>query len=114
MAVMSGHSIVLGYRYATLLMVLLWVLPYLAQAAPFTGEVVGISDGDIISVLRQEKAAKVRLYGVDTPEKRRAFRAKAKQFTSELVFTTEGDRDHARPGRVGYFPGPSRPCPHAR
>ena len=42
--------------------VVLWYMlaPLLAFAEQFTGKVVGISDGDTISVLREGKAAKVR------------------------------------------------------
>jgi endonuclease YncB( thermonuclease family) len=64
-------------------------VPWLAAAEPFTGKVVGISDGDTLSVLREGKAVKVRLYGVDTPEKAQAFGTRARQFTSDLVFQRE-------------------------
>jgi endonuclease YncB( thermonuclease family) len=37
----------------------------------FTGKVVGLSDGDTLSVLREGKAMKVLLYGIDTPESKR-------------------------------------------
>jgi endonuclease YncB( thermonuclease family) len=40
---------------------LLIAVPILVQAAQCTGNVVGISDGDTISVLREGKAVKVRL-----------------------------------------------------
>jgi endonuclease YncB( thermonuclease family) len=35
----------------------------------FSGEVVAIADGDTLSVLQDGKAVKVRLHGIDTPEK---------------------------------------------
>jgi len=42
----------------------LWCMlaPLRAFAEQFTGKVVGISDGDTLSVLREGKAVKVRLY----------------------------------------------------
>src|SRR5713101_9951014 len=66
----------------------LWCVlaPLLAYADQFTGKVVGISDGDTLSVLREGKAVKVRLYGVDAPEKAQAFGTKAQQFTADLAF----------------------------
>jgi endonuclease YncB( thermonuclease family) len=65
----------------------LWLLvPLLVYADQFTGKVVGILDGDTISVLREGKAVKVRLYGIDAPEKAQAFGTKARQFTAALVF----------------------------
>ncbi len=59
------------------------VLPCPAWA--WSGKVVGVSDGDTITVLRDKKPQKIRLYGIDCPEKRQPFANKAKQFTSELV-----------------------------
>ncbi len=67
-------------------------------AADFTGHVVGVSDGDTITVLHKGKGERIRLHGIDCPEKRQAFGNRAKQFTSNLVFaktvTVQGvDRD---------------------
>jgi len=54
----------------------------------WSGEVVGITEGDTITVLNSKtlKAVKIRLYGIDTPERGQAFGKKAKQFTSDMVF----------------------------
>ena len=62
------------------------LFPTLLLAADFTGRVVGISDGDTISVLHEGRAEKIRLNGIDCPEKRQAFGQRAKQFTSKLTF----------------------------
>jgi micrococcal nuclease len=65
--------------------------------------VVGISDGDTISVLREGKAVKVRLHGVDTPEKAQAFGTQARKFTSDMAFqqtVTVAIRDTDRYGRL--------------
>jgi endonuclease YncB( thermonuclease family) len=48
--------------------------------------VVGVADGDTITVLRDKHPEKIRLYGIDCPEKRQAFGKRAKQFTSDMVF----------------------------
>lgn len=66
--------------------VLVLLVPNLLFAAAFTGRVVGISDGDTISVLHNGKAEKIRLNGIDCPEKRQTFGQRAKQFTSKLAF----------------------------
>jgi endonuclease YncB( thermonuclease family) len=68
---------------------LLMALPILVHAEQLTGTVVGISDGDTISVLREGKGVKVRLDGVDTPEKTQAFGTKARQCTAAWVFQKE-------------------------
>ena len=65
------------------------VLPGLVSAAEFTGRVVGVSDGDTISVIHDQRAEKIRLNGIDGPEKRQAFGQRAKEFTSKLAFGKE-------------------------
>ena len=54
----------------------------------WSGEVVGITAGDTITVLNSEtlKDVEIRLYGVDAPEKNQAFSERARQFTSKLVY----------------------------
>jgi micrococcal nuclease len=50
---------------------LLLSIPLFSLAAEtFTGKVVIISDGDTISVMREGRAVKVRLHGIDCPEKK--------------------------------------------
>lgn len=51
------------------------------------GKVVAIADGDTITLLTADnKQVKIRLHGIDCPEKNQDFGTKAKQFTSNLVF----------------------------
>lgn len=50
------------------------------------GKVVGVADGDTIEVLQDRRAVRIRLYGVDCPEKRQDFGRKAKRFTSSKVY----------------------------
>lgn len=81
-------------------------LPLLAGfsfASSFTGNVVGVSDGDTITVMRDGRGEKVRLHGVDSPEKSQAYGQRAKQFTSSLVFgktVTVEIQDRDRYGRT--------------
>ena len=56
-----------------------------AQQA-FKAKVIAISDGDTITVLKDKRQFKIRLHGIDSPEKGQAFGNKAKQFTSDMVF----------------------------
>jgi micrococcal nuclease len=55
-------------------------------AGNFSGQVVGVLDGDTIEVLHDQKPERIRLYGIDCPEKWQAFGQKAKQATSTLLF----------------------------
>jgi micrococcal nuclease len=45
-----------------------------------------VIDGDTIEVLKGGKAVKIRLNGIDCPEKNQAFGSRAKQYTSSLIF----------------------------
>ena len=50
------------------------------------GNVVSVADGDTITVLDAEKTQhKIRLQGIDAPEKAQAFGAKSKQALYEMV-----------------------------
>lgn len=53
---------------------------------PFEARVVGVTDGDTITVLDGTTQVKVRLHGIDCPEKGQPFGARAKQLTAELAF----------------------------
>jgi endonuclease YncB( thermonuclease family) len=69
----------------------------------FTGKVVGLGDGDTLSVLREGKAVKIRLHGIDTPESKQPFGTRARQYTGELAFNqlvTVLVRDTDRYGRI--------------
>src|SRR5688500_10206758 len=58
-----------------------------ADTAEETGyQVIAIKDGDTIEILKDGKPLRVRLYGVDTPEKNQDFGTRARQYTSDLVF----------------------------
>lgn len=57
--------------------------------ADFSGPVVSVLDGDTIEVLHNQHPERVRLNGIDCPEKRQAYGNKAKQATSALVFGKE-------------------------
>lgn len=62
---------------------LLLLLPSFAHS--WQGKVVGITDGDIISVLHDGKEEKVRLFGIDCPEIQQDFGQEAKKLTSSMV-----------------------------
>lgn len=83
------------------LALVLILLPSLAFAFP--GKVIHIADGDTITVLTPDKRqVKVRLYGIDTPEKRQPFGRKAGDFTKSLCALQAVDVDvidHDRYGR---------------
>ena len=52
----------------------------------FTAKVIGVSDGDTVTVLLNRKQYKVVIDGIDTPEPTQAFSKKSKKHLSDLVF----------------------------
>ncbi|WP_201750187.1 thermonuclease family protein [Tautonia marina] len=87
---------------AAFLLLVCWPLP--ALAGDFAAKVVGISDGDTLTVLTAEKRqVKVRLHGVDAPETGQDFGTRAKQAASEMAFgqqVTVREMDRDRYGRT--------------
>lgn len=57
-----------------------------AEPSIITGEVVGVSDGDTITVLVDEEPIKVRLDGIDAPEAGQPFGTQAKTALSDAIF----------------------------
>ena len=61
-----------------------------AQAEVLVGKVVGVSDGDTITVLDANKAEhKVRLMGIDAPEKSQDFGNQSKRALSNYIYQKE-------------------------
>ena len=80
---------VLVSRWTRLLLfytALFLLAPSYVFAETFSGKCVGVTDGDTVKVLRDGREVKIRLEGIDCPESGDAFSAKAKKFTSSLVF----------------------------
>lgn len=78
-----------GTMNKTIVFILTFILasiPTITVATDFTGKVVAVTDGDTIGVLHNGEAERIRLNGIDCPEKGQAFGEKAKQFTSSLVY----------------------------
>lgn len=85
-----------GHRHIFCAISLLWVCMY-AMVSDISGHVVGVSDGDTITVLVDgHENVKVRLTGIDAPEKSQPFGAVSKRNLSDQVFgksvTVEWDK----------------------
>jgi micrococcal nuclease len=63
--------------------ILFFTYPALAD---FTGSVVSVLDGDTIEVLHNTHPERIRLNGIDCPEKGQAFGTRAKEALSAFVF----------------------------
>lgn len=65
-------------------LLLVLALPSLAQA--WSGMVVKVTDGDTVTVLDQEnRQVKIRLYGIDAPERKQPYGGKATEHLRQLV-----------------------------
>ena len=72
------------------LVLILCLIAGLSLAESFSGKVISVADGDTITVLRVQgdtkTPIKIRLAGIDTPEKAQDYGNKAKQALSDKVF----------------------------
>lgn len=72
-----------------LVAIVLTLLTVTAGADTLSGRVVGIADGDTITVLVERQQVKVRLVEIDAPEKAQAFGNRSKQSLSDMCFDKE-------------------------
>lgn len=76
--------------YPIVLMVLLHVASLPSMAATLEGRVVGVADGDTVTVLDdRNQQHKIRLAGIDAPEKAQPFGQRSKENLSRLAFGKE-------------------------
>ena len=87
------------------LIAVIW--PLIGSAVEYNGKVVGISDGDTLTLLVPDGASyrqiKVRLAEIDTPESAQPYGTRAKQALSDLAFNKQArviEQDKDRYGRV--------------
>lgn len=72
-----------------------------ATAATLSGYVVGITDGDTLVLLVDRQKYKVRVAGIDAPEKRQAWGEKSKTNLSRLAFNQPAVADCPKVDRWG-------------
>lgn len=61
----------------------------MCKADTFTGQVVGVADGDTLTVMNTAKVQqRIRLAGIDAPERAQPFGQRSKQQLSDLVYGT--------------------------
>ena len=58
--------------------ILLTLLLFSPAAQAYQAKVVGVADGDSLTVLAEGREREIRLYGIDAPERKQAFGQKAK------------------------------------
>jgi micrococcal nuclease len=74
------------FRAAFLILFLFNAIAFSADTGAFKGRVIGVLDGDTIEVLKDKAPVRIRLFGIDSPERDQDFGTRARQFTSNKVF----------------------------
>lgn len=91
-------------RFYVLVAILL--LANVTVASTLEGRVVGVADGDTVTVLDSRNTQfKIRLMGIDAPEKKQAFGNKSKQSLSDLVFNKEVTVEYSKKDKYGRTVG---------
>lgn len=86
--------------------VLLFSLALPAYADILTGKVIGITDGDTITVLDDDRRPhKIRLTGIDAPEKAQAFGQRSRQKLADMVFSHTVIVEREKRDRYGRLVG---------
>lgn len=76
------------------------------EATTISGKVVGVADGDTITVLDDSNTQhKIRLAGIDAPEKKQPFGNVSKQSLSDLVYGKQVSVDYNKQDRYGRTVG---------
>ena len=89
-------------RPAAFFSALLLTLCPASQAATITGMVVSVADGDTITVLDTSQTQhKIRLGGIDAPEKAQPYGKQSKQSLSDMVFGKTVTVDTGKTDRYG-------------
>ncbi len=73
-----------------------------ASADVFEGRVVGVTDGDTITILdAQRQQHKIRLAGIDAPEKGQPYGQRSKQHLADLAFGKDAKAECYKRDRYG-------------
>ncbi|MDG1453148.1 MAG: thermonuclease family protein [Methylophilaceae bacterium] len=95
-----------NHRLKITLLTISLLLPTSCLADIITGRVVAITDGDSIRILdSNNNQFKIRLIGIDAPEKKQAFGNVSKQSLSELVSGKIVNVNYSKRGRYGRIVG---------
>ena len=79
----------LAPKLVAVLAVILLGVPGEGMTASVSGTVVSVLDGDTLEVFHHDRSERIRLHGIDCPEKGQAFGNRAKEAASALVFGKE-------------------------
>jgi endonuclease YncB( thermonuclease family) len=82
----SGNSVAVRISiFLSLLCGVVFFAPAFAYPSSWSGKVISVNTDDTLVVLKHGKGCKVKLYGIDTPEKGQAFGKEAIRFIKNRV-----------------------------
>src|SRR5687768_3221898 len=97
------------YRIPVWLLALVWLVVCQASAAEsFEGHVIQVSDGDTITVLKGKEQIRVRIAGIDAPERRQPYSVRSLEHLSGLVRRRVVTVDWYKKDRYGRLIGTVR------
>ena len=83
-----------------LLLIIIWF--FSCSVEQQTGKVVKVIDGDTFDLML-DKTIRVRMFGIDSPERGQAYNVKAREFTAELIAGKEINVIIRNKDRYGRF-----------
>lgn len=88
-------------RGTVLIAIMLMLMSSAANSDTLTGHVVGITDGDTLTLLVDRQQYKIRISGIDAPERHQAWGDKSKANISRLAFNQTAVADCPKVDRWG-------------
>lgn len=96
----------MSYFTRIALLAALLLLAHTSDADILLGRVIGVSDGDTVTVLDSRNTQwKIRLMGIDAPEKKQAFGSRSKGSLSALVFNKQVTIEYNKKDKYGRTVG---------
>ncbi len=100
MQIVDSHHILAVGIWASLA-----VLPAAASADTLSGKVVGVADGDTLTVLVEQRTVHVRVAGIDAPEKGQPFGQVSKQGLSKCAYGNQIEVEWHKKDKYGRTVG---------
>jgi endonuclease YncB( thermonuclease family) len=98
---LRNHACGSGKRIPLVCLTAFWLASAVVHAETLAGKVVDILDGDTITVLHEQQETRVRIAGIDAPEKMQAFGQRSKQAMSDCAFGRDVEVQWGKIDRYG-------------
>ena len=89
----------LSLKSEALFLILFTIIP--CRVLAWSGKVVDVASGEVITVVRNGELVKVVLYGIDCPEEQQPFSHEAQKFTAKMVLGKNAEIEQIREDKQG-------------